>query len=322
MFKEYVANPHFQEWLGGDPVGFDEREQNTTIVQLDRVVDRDHPYRSVIRPNPITGLGDRFVFAGRHSYRAVLDAGAAVDDWCLWPQLAADQELGYGFGTLFRIRAGVNDALVWTEAGVAYTTTITAGYYTPADLATELATQMEAAGASVNTYTWTWDWLTRLWSVARAAGADPFGFSWSDLSCTIAPLLGFATDDAGAVAYDGETPSPPVVPYYRAEPHQRWRFHVAARCSVNNDLRVLIYGLSADLATAYYLDTDGRWQNAANYWTFPLVDDWRLYGMGFQTFDQRYLIWRVSNADAGAQTIDIGQVGFNSPVDIAQEGRI
>lgn len=330
QFHNLVVDPTIQRWTAGNPNHFNEQETNTTVRQLDRNHLRDHPWRAGTRQ--IVGPGDQYVWSGRWTYRAVLAAAAVADNWRLWPRLNLETgpEVDATLITCFRIIAGTNDAFVWTENAIPYTTTIAAGYYTPATIAAALAAAMAAAGPSANTYAWTQNQITRLWTVTRTAGADAFGFTWTDAACTIATLLGFTADDVGAVTYTGDTASPLGMPLYRSEPYMNWSLKVVARNSVpGNNLRFRVAGMDAAFGTASYLNPraaaptlPGMWQAAAATIDFPMRPWWEEYSVNFVTYDQRYFMWSISNGSAGAQNLDVGEVILSSPVDkVADRGR-
>jgi hypothetical protein len=332
QFHNQVVDPTIQQWVGGDPSYFNEQETNTTVRQLDRNHRLEHPWRAGTRQ--IVGPGNQYIWGGRWTYRAEIAAAAAIDDWRLWPRLNLETgpEVDATLITCFRIIAGTNDAIVWTENAIPYVITIAAGYYNPTTLAAALVAAMAAAGPSVNTYTWTWNQITRVWTVTRTGGADAFGFSWTDPACTIATLLGFTADDVGAITYTGDTASPLGMPLYRAEPYMKWSLTVFARNSVRgNRLRIRVAGMDAAFGTASYLDPDGSsgvltlpsaWVATAQSFEFPMAPWWEEYSVNFVTHDQRYFLWEISNGTAGAQNLDVGEIVLSSPVDkIADQGR-
>lgn len=105
------------------------------------------------------------------------------------------------------VQTGVNDKLDFTEATALtqLTATLTAGTYTPSEFATEVQTQMNAAGAS--TYAVTYNNVTKLFRIASdRSGADGvfrlLGESGTNTRSSSLPLLGFGfqnTDDAASV---------------------------------------------------------------------------------------------------------------------------
>lgn len=327
MFHNLVINPEFEGlWTGGDPANYFEQETSTTVRQLDKAHYENHPWRV----RTVVGPGDDYVLNGRWAYRADIAAAGVADDWRLWPRLnpLTGPEVDATLITMFRIVAGTNDNLLWTENAIIYNTTLTAGYYTPVTLAVEIVAQMAAAGPSANTYTWAWNGLTRTWTVTRAGGADAFGFQWADPLCTCATLLGFTADDTAAVTYTSDGPSPAGMPFYRSEPGMRWALKFTARNSVaGNDLRVRVVGISTDMVTPYWLSEvpttlPSRWATVETHMTFRMIPGWSEFGVSFQTTDQRFLIWQISNGSAGAQWLDVGRIEMWSPVDLLQEGQI
>lgn len=326
MLHNLVLNPEFEGlWTGGDPADYSEQETNTTVRQLDKAHVENHPWRV----RTVNGPGDDYVLNGRWAYRADIAAAGVADGWRLWPRLnpLTGPEVDVTLITTFRIIAGTNDNFAWTENAIVYATTVAAGYYTPVSFAVALVAAMAAAGPSANTYTWTWNGLTRTWTVARAAGADAFGFQWTDPTSTMAALLGFTADDTAAVTYTSDGPSPAGMPFYRSEPNMRWALKITARNSVaGNLLRLRVVGLSTDFVTPYYLDQDpttlpGRWTETASFLSFRMVPGWSEFGVSFQTFDQRFFCWQISNGTAGAQLLDVGRCELWSPVDMLQEGQ-
>ena len=325
MLHNLVLNPEFEElWVGGNPPGYFEQETNTTVRMLDKNVDRDHPWR--VR----TGPRDDYVLNGRFGYRADIAAAGAADDWRLWPRLnpLVGPEVDATLITMLRVVAGTNDNLLWTENAIVYNTAMAAGYYTPTTFAAMVVAAMEAAGPSANTYAWVWNGIDRSWTVTRTGGANAFGFQWADPLCTVAPLMGFTADDTAAVTYTGDGPSPAGAPLYRSEPHTRWGLKVTARNSVaGNLLRMRVVGLSTDSLTAYYLSQNqttlpSRWTEVVTFMTFPMRPWWSEFEVSFQTFDQRFFIWQISNGSAGAQWLDVGAVSLYPHVQTVQEGQI
>lgn len=104
---------------------------------------------------------------------------------------------------LFTIHAG-NHTLSFEETGgVTITATLTDGIYTGAALATELQTQLNAAGSS--TYTVTWSGTRFTITSDGTGGAGIFTIEWT-ANTGLAHMLGFngSADDSGALAYSGD----------------------------------------------------------------------------------------------------------------------
>lgn len=114
----------------------------------------------------------------------------------------------YGTGTgngVFWVQAGVNDKINFDEGGAELTATLTAGTYNGQTLATEVKTQLDAAGG---TYTVSYTETTGKFTIARAAGN--FTLRWNtgtNKAVDASGLLGFsdAADDTGADTYDSDT---------------------------------------------------------------------------------------------------------------------
>lgn len=114
----------------------------------------------------------------------------------------------YGTGTgngTFLVTAGVNNKINFDEGGAELTATLTAGTYNGQTLATEVKTQLDAAGG---TYTVSYTETTGKFTIARAAGN--FTLRWNtgtNKAVDASGLLGFsdAADDTGADTYDSDT---------------------------------------------------------------------------------------------------------------------
>lgn len=103
-----------------------------------------------------------------------------------------------------QIISGYNDTITFEEtAGVDITATLTAGYYTPADLATEIQTQLNAAGASTYLVSYT----SRKFTLTSdgTGGGGIFTIEWS-APASPALMLGFddSADDTGALSYSSD----------------------------------------------------------------------------------------------------------------------
>lgn len=112
--------------------------------------------------------------------------------------------------TTFKITAGVNNKLDFNEGGGDLVATITAGTYTGSELAAEINTQMDSAGAD---FTVTYSSSTGKFTIADDAGTVALlwasggnGSQNDDIS--IAFTLGFddSADDAAAASHTGDFP--------------------------------------------------------------------------------------------------------------------
>lgn len=113
---------------------------------------------------------------------------------------------GFASDSIFEIKAGSNDTIVFTEdpAGTpeVVTATVAASTYADGDaLATALTTAMNSATGSDGDYTVTYDSATGEFSIVKAAGT--VDLNWTNTSTDIGRLLGFdvSTDDSGATTY-------------------------------------------------------------------------------------------------------------------------
>lgn len=101
--------------------------------------------------------------------------------------------------TLYNVRTGINDQILFSEGGPNLTATLTAGSYGISDLCLEVQNQLIAAGALA--YVCTYNANTS--RVTISAGA-PFSLLLATGTTQANQLLGFAaTDVAGAATYTG-----------------------------------------------------------------------------------------------------------------------
>jgi len=110
------------------------------------------------------------------------------------------------FGTLITIEAGVNDDLDWTEDGVAKAGVLTAGDYTPTNLAEHVQAVMRAVADDDTTCTYSSS--TRKITIANST-LTTLTFLWysgASAVTTCGMALGFVTtaDDTGALTYSGD----------------------------------------------------------------------------------------------------------------------
>lgn len=113
----------------------------------------------------------------------------------------------------WNIITGYNDAFDFTEGsnGDASATLTAGNYATPALMATQLQTQINAA-ATDNTYTVTYSTTTYKFTIARSTGSDTFGLehnTGSNAATSCSLDLGFlvAADDTGALTYTADSAS-------------------------------------------------------------------------------------------------------------------
>ena len=112
--------------------------------------------------------------------------------------------------TTFKIEAGVNDKLDFTEGGAAQVATLTAGQYTGATLASHIQTVMNAA-APANTYGVLHNTTTGIFAIARTLGAATIDLDWNtgpNAATSVGRFIGYdiSADDTGATAYVGDYP--------------------------------------------------------------------------------------------------------------------
>ena len=112
------------------------------------------------------------------------------------------------FSDTVTIVAGSNDDLDWTEDGSPLTADLDAGEYTPAEMATELQSEMRAVGDSNTTVTY--NSTTRLFTITNATLSTlTFLFlSGDNNSTTCGQAIGFSilVDKTGALTYDSDEP--------------------------------------------------------------------------------------------------------------------
>jgi hypothetical protein len=120
-------------------------------------------------------------------------------------ELSWRSRYGSGTGTGRFVIAASNSKIDFDEGGAELTATLTAATYNGQTLATEIKTQMDAAGG---TYTVSYSESTGKFTIARAAGN--FTLRWNtgtNKANGAAATLGFsaAADDTGADTYDSDT---------------------------------------------------------------------------------------------------------------------
>jgi len=106
----------------------------------------------------------------------------------------------YYASQLLEVRSGINDQILFND-GTAKTANLTQGVYTPAELAAEVETQLDANAAAGQDYTVTFDRFSQKFSITNN-GAAALNLTWSSSSTTT--LLGFDAVDE-AVASGGTT---------------------------------------------------------------------------------------------------------------------
>jgi hypothetical protein len=98
----------------------------------------------------------------------------------------------------------LNKHIDFTEGGSALLATLTEGEYDADDLASEIDTQLEAAGA--NTFTVTFSRTTGKYTIAVASG-QTLAIQWAsgaNVATSAATTLGFTADDSGAETYTSD----------------------------------------------------------------------------------------------------------------------
>jgi hypothetical protein len=110
------------------------------------------------------------------------------------------------FGEDMLVTLDYNDDLDWTENGSTYAAVLTAGTYTPANLAAEVQTRMRAVGDADTTVTYSA--TTRKITIANST-LTTLTFKWSSgthTATSCGKILGFsiAADDTGALTYTAD----------------------------------------------------------------------------------------------------------------------
>lgn len=313
MFTNAWIRDHaFEQWASGAPSFFQRQVTATTEHQLDKTSHRSHPQRLVVPPRGFGGSrAGAFVRQGRFAYRAELGATAVADDWRIW-SYGGQQQVDFDVNMLgpYRIVAGVNDTIEFDEGGAGFTATLTAGYYTAASLATELKTQMEAVGGG--TYTWTRNIITKLWTVVESV-VGTLNIDWA--SSTAAWLLGFTANDTGAVTYTGDVASPNLGhPWAPSMMNRNVAFTAWMRSNVaGTQVRIRNILLDADFAVSRWWAHDLSEWVAADYVTLREIGrDWTQVSVNVMRMPAGlpYLMWQISNNDAGEHVIDIDEVAY------------
>lgn len=148
-----------------------------------------------------------------------------------WDQCRVGVKIGTADDDVLTIASGSNDDLDWKEFVNSYTVgaankidfvedaggtpnvcvaALTAGSYTGATLAVEIATQMNAAACSVNnTYNASYSTSTHKFTIIRAAGTDTIDLLWqtgTNTATSAKTVLGYSnTDDTGATSYASDS---------------------------------------------------------------------------------------------------------------------
>jgi hypothetical protein len=188
----------------------------------------------------------------------------------------------------YNVVAGFNDRLDFTEGGVAYAASLTAGNYaTPALFAAHVQTQLNAV-APANTYTATWSTTAYKITIGRATGsatlALPFA-TGANVTRSAHIDLGFAsTDVTGATTYTGG-----LVTYHSRE----W---IVADLGAATAL-TFAGVVDSNLAAAGTITAQGHTSDA---WTAPDYSQALTYSSPFATYagtmaSKRY--WRFLIAD-------------------------
>lgn len=126
-------------------------------------------------------------------------------------EIDANDECYRVFADEVTIETGVNDKLDWYEydtSSTEMTATLTAGEYTPAELAAHVQTKMRAAGDDNTTVTY--NSITRKITIANST-LDVFELWWesgTNSATTCGEALGFSItiDDVGALTYTADRP--------------------------------------------------------------------------------------------------------------------
>lgn len=98
--------------------------------------------------------------------------------------------------TMYNIVSGYNNVIVWSEGSTNYSLTLSPGYFSTAQLISNLNTGMN--NIISNSYSWTYSNITMRFSVS---GGIPFSLNWvsspyaSQVSNRMAQLLGFSVKD-------------------------------------------------------------------------------------------------------------------------------
>lgn len=316
MFLNEVRNHAFGVWLGGAPTQYSTQLTNTTLQQLNHTDLRGHPNRVATETYGLGSLGQGYVYERPSSLRATIAAAGAVDAFRIWPwSTEATNIFTVAHLGPFLVVAGVNDTILFDEGGATMTATLTAGSYSAATLAVEIAAAVTVPPPGATNPTVDWDQIARHFIIRSAAGV--FNIDWLAGPSLAAGLLGYTADDTLLTTYISDVATPAGLNcLYRAFEGKKHAFSVAARCQTpGNLLRVRIVGLDGDYAITSYLNAQGRWQAAAAWNTFQLSGMWRRYGLTFEAPPTvRYFLWQVSNGTAGAQLLDLGNVWWQNPM--------
>jgi hypothetical protein len=319
VFLNEVRNHAFGVWAGGAPTNYSTQLTNTTLVQLNQSDLRGHPNRVATETYGKGSLGQGYIYERPSSLRANIAAAASIDAFRIWP-FSGDAGNAFNVAHVgpFRVVTGTNDVILFSEDGGAtiLTATLAAGFYSATTLATQIDTQLTAAGGSA--FTITWDGINRGFTIVSngAGGGGTLDIYWT--TSTAGAFLGYTADDTGALTYTSDAPAPAGLnSLYRAFEGKTHALSIAARCqTAGNVLRVRVVGLDENYVISTYLNANGRWQAAAaSVNSFRLSGMWRRYGLTFEAPPTvRYFLWQVSNGTAGAQLLDLGNVWWQNPM--------
>lgn len=228
------------------------------------------------------------------------------------PSLAWRSRNGSGSGNgLFTITAASNDKIDFDEGGAELTATLTAGSYTGTSLATEVKTQMDAAGG---TYTVSYSESTGKFTIARAAGN--FTLRWqsgTNTAKTAGVTLGFnvAANDTGADTYTSD--------YARYHSQEYLTFDLGA-ASIYNSIAIINHNLSASATITLYgaddaafttnLVTDSLTYNAAS-----------LYEYLGTARTKRYVKLHISDPANSSGYVSVGTIFLGYYFDLDQDAQ-
>jgi len=191
---------------------------------------------------------------------------------------------GWGYFIIYAGGGTQNNKIDFDEGGAELTATLTASTYDADTLATEIKTQMDAAGGL--TYTVSYSDSTNKFTIS--AGAN-FTLKWStgtNASDSVADTIGFATaaDDSGASTYTAD----------------EIRIHHTEAINIDLGSAQTVHAAMVrghnfqSTATVKFQYSDDDFTTVAGSWTFTIQDDILAYQ---STAGVTYRYWRITIQD-------------------------